>query len=371
MTLVLVWAMLRPVLEPAQRLHRPGLVRPRRLLRPRRLCRRARPDPFRPLAVDHDPDCGHPRRPRRTADRLSDLPPARPLLRAGDARLPAGPALRLRMARLSGSHAADEARQCRRLHAVRRSPPLHAARAGDAVRHHAADTGRSSARASAWRCSRSSRTRPRRRPPASTRWPGSSGPSRSAAPSPARSAASTRSCCWWSRPPSVFGMLVSAQALTVAMFGGVGTVWGPVIGAAILIPLAEILHAEAGRALSRHPGRDLRPRDHHPSSCSRRKACSGRCATSLRKRSATPDRDSTGPAPDVPVAATVSAELGAIRGAKRSAGTGDVVLEVRDLSKSFGGLKAVQDVSFEVRRRRDPRASSARTAPARPRCSTC
>src|SRR5882762_11467510 len=28
-------------------------------------------------------------------------------------------------------------------------------------------------------------------------------------------------------PPSVFGMLVSAQALTVSMFGGVGTVWGP------------------------------------------------------------------------------------------------------------------------------------------------
>src|ERR1700742_2310743 len=50
-------------------------------------------------------------------------------------------------------------------------------------------------------------------------------------------------------PQSVFGMLVSAQALTVAMFGGVGTVWGPVIGSAILIPLAEILHAEAGTRL--------------------------------------------------------------------------------------------------------------------------
>ena len=30
------------------------------------------------------------------------------------------------------------------------------------------------------------------------------------------------------------------------MFGGVGTVWGPVIGATILIPLSEILHAEFG-----------------------------------------------------------------------------------------------------------------------------
>ena len=47
-------------------------------------------------------------------------------------------------------------------------------------------------------------------------------------------------------PVSVFGMLVSAQALTVTLFGGVGTVWGPVIGAAILIPTAEMLHAELG-----------------------------------------------------------------------------------------------------------------------------
>src|ERR1700684_155986 len=50
-------------------------------------------------------------------------------------------------------------------------------------------------------------------------------------------------------PQSVFGMLVSAQALTVAMFGGVGTVWGPVIGSLILIPLAETLNAEAGSYL--------------------------------------------------------------------------------------------------------------------------
>ena len=35
------------------------------------------------------------------------------------------------------------------------------------------------------------------------------------------------------------------------MFGGVGTVWGPVIGSVILIPLAETLNAEAG---SRFPG---------------------------------------------------------------------------------------------------------------------
>ena len=36
----------------------------------------------------------------------------------------------------------------------------------------------------------------------------------------------------------------SAQALIVTLFGGVGIFWGPVIGSAILIPLAETLHAE-------------------------------------------------------------------------------------------------------------------------------
>ncbi len=50
-------------------------------------------------------------------------------------------------------------------------------------------------------------------------------------------------------PDSVFGMLVSAQALVVTLFGGVATVWGPVIGAAVLIPLAESLNAELGNII--------------------------------------------------------------------------------------------------------------------------
>ena len=59
-------------------------------------------------------------------------------------------------------------------------------------------------------------------------------------------------------PDSVFGMLVSAQALTVTMFGGVGTVWGPVIGAAILIPDRRNSPGQTRRAVSRHRGRHLR-----------------------------------------------------------------------------------------------------------------
>ncbi|MBR1236380.1 ABC transporter permease subunit [Bradyrhizobium sp. AUGA SZCCT0182] len=147
-------------------------------------------------------------------------------------------------------------------------------------------------------------------------------------------------------PQSVFGMLVSAQALTVAMFGGVGTVWGPVIGSVILIPLAETLNAEAG---SRFPGIQgviyglaiicvilLAPEGLY-----------WKVRDFLRKRSALPAA-ATQSAPNVPVAAPVPAAPAPAR-VKRSVGTGDVVLEVRNLSRSFGGLKAVQDVNFKLR----------------------
>ena len=50
-------------------------------------------------------------------------------------------------------------------------------------------------------------------------------------------------------PLTVFGALTSAQALIVTLFGGVGMFWGPIIGSAILIPLAETLHAELGHIL--------------------------------------------------------------------------------------------------------------------------
>src|SRR6266536_1369878 len=50
-------------------------------------------------------------------------------------------------------------------------------------------------------------------------------------------------------PDAVFGMLVSAQALILALFGGVGSLWGPVIGAMVLVPLAEGLNAHLGNVL--------------------------------------------------------------------------------------------------------------------------
>ncbi len=50
-------------------------------------------------------------------------------------------------------------------------------------------------------------------------------------------------------PAGLFDMLVSAQAIILTMFGGLGTVWGPVTGAFVLVPLSELLHAQLGEAL--------------------------------------------------------------------------------------------------------------------------
>jgi ABC-type branched-subunit amino acid transport system ATPase component/ABC-type branched-subunit amino acid transport system permease subunit len=147
-------------------------------------------------------------------------------------------------------------------------------------------------------------------------------------------------------PQSVFGMLVSAQALTVSMFGGVGTVWGPVIGAAVLIPVAEVLNAELSARLPGIQGVIFgvaiitvilvapegvfwKVRDRW---MKRRAAAVP--ASAVEPASA--------PAHVIPFVAPAEAA------ARPDWRDGKVLLSVKGLSKSFGGLKAVQDVGFEI-----------------------
>jgi branched-chain amino acid transport system ATP-binding protein/branched-chain amino acid transport system permease protein len=149
-------------------------------------------------------------------------------------------------------------------------------------------------------------------------------------------------------PVSVFGMLVSAQALTVTLFGGVGTLWGPVIGSAILIPTAEILHAELGHVipgiqnvifglaiviliLVAPEGMFWKARDF------------------VYRR--WPHLVATAPQD---IATTLVAPCSGTKAAKPPlAAAPDStahILSVRGLCKSFGGLKAVQNVGFDVSR---------------------
>jgi len=140
-------------------------------------------------------------------------------------------------------------------------------------------------------------------------------------------------------PETVFGMLVSAQALILALFGGVGSLWGPVIGAMVLVPLAEGLNAELGSVL---PGIQgvvygvaiiaiilLAPEGAY-----------WRVLVRLAKRSA-PAALPAHPEP-APIAANVTPI------ARAAAPTGADLLLLRNIGISFGGLRALDGIDLAV-----------------------
>lgn len=153
-------------------------------------------------------------------------------------------------------------------------------------------------------------------------------------------------------PHSVFGMLVSAQALIFTMFGGVGHLAGPVLGALILLPLGELLSATLGARL---PGIQgviygaaiilivlLAPEGILLGISQWWNGVTSRRKSEGAGPPAWPDTTAiVSPviriAPPMPTGSSHKAP-------------GEVMLRVRGLSKTFGGLHAVQDVSFDVHR---------------------
>ena len=133
-------------------------------------------------------------------------------------------------------------------------------------------------------------------------------------------------------PDSVFGMLVSAQAVVVTLFGGVASVWGPVIGAAILVPLAESLNAELGNIL---PG--IQGVVYGVAIIGIMLASPDGLFWTIRDRFFKPKP----PAP-LPASLAVGAP------AMQQAPAGTMLLKVEGISRSFGGLRAVSGVGFEV-----------------------
>jgi ABC-type branched-subunit amino acid transport system ATPase component/ABC-type branched-subunit amino acid transport system permease subunit len=141
-------------------------------------------------------------------------------------------------------------------------------------------------------------------------------------------------------PHSAFGMLVSAQALIFSMFGGVGTVAGPIVGAVILIPLSELLSSTVGKNL---PGIQgviygvaiiavimLAPQ--------------GLLTWIAERRS--PRMGSLIPTHNAPDAAAEDFQRAPVKTATRK--TGPVLLRVNGISRNYGGLMAVDNTSFEV-----------------------
>ena len=146
-------------------------------------------------------------------------------------------------------------------------------------------------------------------------------------------------------PHGVLGTVVSAQALILTLFGGIGTLFGPVIGAVVLVPLTEALRAQLGHVL---PGIQgviygltimlvilLAPEGLY-----------WKVRDLLARR-----RQALQPTKQAEVArAAVSEPVAAAAATRTARQRGEVILKVSELSKNFGGLKAVQNVGFEVYR---------------------
>ena len=132
-------------------------------------------------------------------------------------------------------------------------------------------------------------------------------------------------------PDGVFGVIAIVQTLTVCLVGGVGTLWGPVIGAAIMIPISEILDATAG---DRFPG--IQGVVYGATLMAIMMWAPEGLFWRLRRRPASVARAT-------PVAAT------AATAETTAAAPGPVQLEVRGISRAFIGLQALADVSFDVR----------------------
>jgi ABC-type branched-subunit amino acid transport system ATPase component/ABC-type branched-subunit amino acid transport system permease subunit len=136
-------------------------------------------------------------------------------------------------------------------------------------------------------------------------------------------------------PEAVFGVLVIVQTLVVCLVGGVGTLWGPVIGAAIMIPVSEILDSTVGDRLPGIQG-----------------VVYGAALMVIMMfapeglfwRIGRGRARATAPAPVATAAAPIETDT-----APAPATKGAVVLEVRSVSKAFLGLQALTDVTFDVR----------------------
>jgi branched-chain amino acid transport system permease protein len=140
-------------------------------------------------------------------------------------------------------------------------------------------------------------------------------------------------------PEAVFGLLVVSQTLVVALVGGTGTLWGPLIGAALMVPVSEILDATVGDRL---PGIQgvvygaalMLITLYAP------EGLYWRVRQAIRARTARRGVEAARPAVVAPA-----------EDAAAGAPTDKVLLEVRGVSKSFIGLQALSDVSFDVRER--------------------
>ncbi len=169
-------------------------------------------------------------------------------------------------------------------------------------------------------------------------------------------------------PEAAFGVLVIVQTLTVCLVGGVGSKWGPLLGSAIMIPMSEILDATIGDRL---PGIQgvvyggalvlvilFAPEGLYWRLVSLAANRRARAATAAAAGATTVGTAATATAPatagpatatEAPVAAIRLTPIPMNETARPALPRGAELLEVRSVSKSFLGVRALDEVRFAVR----------------------
>ena len=157
-------------------------------------------------------------------------------------------------------------------------------------------------------------------------------------------------------PGDVFGVQMSVKPVLFAVFGGLGTIAGPVLGAAILVPLSEMLNATFGSSIPGFSGLvygaalllviTCFPNGIIPVLSGLKGMISRRTpgARAIDLRSAGPNqRAST-------VIATATPEPLNSKAVERGplVDTSTPSLEIVNASKAFGGARVLESVSFKV-----------------------
>jgi branched-chain amino acid transport system permease protein len=149
-------------------------------------------------------------------------------------------------------------------------------------------------------------------------------------------------------PDAVFGVLVIVQTLVVCLVGGAGSKWGPLLGAAIMVPMSETLDATIGDRLPgiqgvvygaalvlvmlfAPEGLYWRVRGLWPA---------GRMVPAPAGVAVAAGAAGTTAAATLELATNVAGRAPVARGA--------TLMDVRSVSKAFLGLHALEDVSFTV-----------------------
>jgi len=147
---------------------------------------------------------------------------------------------------------------------------------------------------------------------------------------------------------AVFGLFIIVRILSINIVGGLGTLWGPLLAAAILVPLGEFLNAQFGH---RAPGvqdvvyggaliaaiiflpAGIWGKISESSGRWRRRAGGDSSAAEAAPKG----KNSSGEGSFIPARTTPSRHNGSI-------------LRLEGIAKSFGGVMAIRDVSMEIPR---------------------